>query len=124
MKSVAPEVSSALLTCEQDFFRVAFCRDPEAIRARLDANFIEHGASGRVYTREEVVRSLSALPEDRHIDIEGFSVSRIADAVYLARYQSVRDGDRALRASLWECRNGGWVMLFHQGTPMPNKGAP
>ncbi|MGW3586106.1 nuclear transport factor 2 family protein [Streptomyces rubiginosohelvolus] len=97
----------------------------------LDPEFVEIGASGRRWTYEEM---LAALPDldggsgsgegDR--DRPRFEPSRmvgvvLAPGIVHLTYETVIDGRRARRSSLWRRRDGetGWRMYYHQATPVP-----
>jgi hypothetical protein len=87
----------------------------------LDDAFLEHGASGRTWTRDEIVPFLEAEPTSA-IELVDFAVHELAPDVVLVTYTAVAPGaDRrmARRASIWCRREGSWRMRFHQGTPVP-----
>ncbi|WIH06781.1 nuclear transport factor 2 family protein [Xanthomonas translucens pv. graminis] len=97
------------------------------LSALLDEAFVEFGASGRCIDRQVLLQALPA--EAGAVRYRAFDLQAWLLAPDLAqlRYRSERrDGDdagapvrRALRSSLWRCRDGEWRMLFHQGTPIP-----
>ena len=66
-------------------------RSRTQLEALLDPGFREVGASGRLWTREEI---LADMVDD-----------------FLDRPR----GRAAHRSSLWRCVGGGWRMLHHQG---------
>jgi ribonuclease HI len=80
----------------------------------LHEAFHETGASGRVWTRDEVLADLAAA-EPTDVTIEGFEIELLADGVVLATYTT--GGSRpARRASVWMLDAGRWRLRFHQGT--------
>ncbi|WP_193511836.1 nuclear transport factor 2 family protein [Streptomyces griseoloalbus] len=91
----------------------------------LDPEFTEVGASGRRYTYAEMVAELHDHPGS---SAGGplYEPSRITGVllgpglVHLT-YETVFDGHRALRSSLWRRRDEetGWRMYYHQATPVP-----
>ena len=94
--------------------------------ARLfDPEFVEIGASGRRYTCEDTVAGLAAKPGSsaggpvyEPSPITGVLLA--PDLVHLT-YETVFNGHRARRTSLWRKRDEqtGWRMYYHQGTPVP-----
>ncbi|MZG06816.1 nuclear transport factor 2 family protein [Streptomyces sp. SID5614] len=108
-------------------------RTSRALAARLlDPEFVEVGASGRRWTYEEM---LAALPDldggsgsgEGDGDRPRFEPSRmvgvvLAPGVVHLTYETVFDGRRARRSSLWRRQDGetGWRMYYHQATPVPS----
>ncbi|PWK92885.1 DUF4440 domain-containing protein [Fulvimonas soli] len=100
--------------------------DRAAMERLLSPVFREIGQSGRLYARGDVLDALAATP------VAGFALQPLAwieasgDCVILL-YESdvtrLQDGRpqrrRALRSSTWRREDGGWRLLFHQGTPLP-----
>lgn len=95
-------------------------RDRSKVAALLDENFLEFGASGRVWTREATLELLStevyAPPA-----VEEFSCHALAADVVLATYRAVRTGEQGerlitLRSSIWANESGVWKIRFHQET--------
>jgi len=97
-------------------------RDRARVAALLTEDFEEIGASGRVWTREQILDLLVTETYQAPM-IEGFDWRKIAHGVVLVTYRTVRSdpqmGERttALRSSLWTEQAGVWRLRFHQGTP-------
>ncbi len=94
---------------------------PEGLPSLIAPDFVEFGASGRVWDAAAVVPSL-ARPADEEITIDDFVVHPLSEAVFVATYRMTevgRDGTarRCLRSSIWVRRGERFVMRFHQGTP-------
>jgi hypothetical protein len=91
----------------------------EQLERLLDADFIEFGASGRRYQRQQIIAALVAEPE-LEIQVRDFECVPLAPGLVQLRYISrvVRDGviRQAWRSSIWRCADDGWRILFHQGT--------
>ncbi|MGP3769805.1 nuclear transport factor 2 family protein [Streptomyces sp. SDT5-1] len=91
----------------------------------LDPEFVEVGASGRRWTYDDM---LAALPEldgaveggPRYEPTEITGVLLAPGLVHLT-YETVVDGRRARRSSLWRRQdaNTPWRMYYHQATPVP-----
>jgi hypothetical protein len=95
-------------------------KDPARMALLLTEEFCEFGASGRVYSKTEVIAELQAEHE-RRIAMKDFATQMIDSSTMLVRYRSVREGEdgvtvEALRSSIWVLREGRWQILFHQGT--------
>lgn len=93
--------------------------DADRVEELLDPEFTEIGASGRLWTRDETLAALAAEPAGGPpADVDGLTVTEVADGVVLIRYVSDRAGRRARRSSLWRRTEGTWRLLHHQGTPL------
>ncbi len=91
-------------------------RDADAVRSLLHPDFVEYGASGRVWDRVSVPAATSESAEG--ITVSDLHPRRIGSDVVLLTYRSDTAGRRALRSSVWvRDPEAGWLLLFHQGTP-------
>ncbi|MEV6483157.1 DUF4440 domain-containing protein [Streptomyces sp. NPDC051576] len=91
----------------------------------LDPEFVEVGCSGRRYTYDDMVAWLpdhagSAADGPRY-DPSAMTGVVLAPGLVQLRYETVFDGGRARRTSLWRKRDEetGWRMFYHQGTLVP-----
>lgn len=96
--------------------------DPVLVGALLSEQFRELGASGRVFSRSEILDALAAEGAVQ-LSLTEFSAEALADGVVLVTYRSRREDARgtvreALRSSIWKSEAGQWRMIFHQGTPI------
>lgn len=87
--------------------------DPDAVAALLDPGWTEHGASGRRWSRAEMLATISPLGD---ADLEVLSVEPLAPDVVLLLWRSRTDAGSALRSSVWVRHDGRWRQRFHQGT--------
>jgi len=88
----------------------------------LHPDFAEVGRSGNSYDRLQTLdRPEGKLETD--LPLEDYRVELVDEDVALVRYVSRAryDGtDRpAQRTSVWVNTNDGWLLRFHQGTPLP-----
>ncbi len=94
------------------------CRaDAACLRGLLHPDFLEYGASGRVWTRDGVLQGLAADPT---LDGTGanFTATPLADDVVLVTFRLTGGQLTSLRSSIWvRCEDGQWRVRFHQGTP-------
>ena len=82
--------------------------------AVLDDGFRETGASGRTWTRDEMLAMLEGAARS-DVAIEAFEIERLADGMVLATYD-VGGARPSRRASLWVHDGDRWRVRFHQGT--------
>lgn len=109
---------ATVVQCELALLLPEVRQDPERIRALLHPNFVEYGSSGHVWDRESI-GSVSADAEQ--ITATDLVARRIGPDAVLLTYRSTRAGHDALRSSTWiRDDTGTWLLLFHQGTPVPD----
>ncbi len=90
----------------------------------LADDFREFGASGRTWTKPEIITSLTAAkdaPGTRRIVTE-FRTQTLADGLVLVTYRCQRTSPGtsdtfSWRSSVWRRHGDDWQMVFHQGTP-------
>lgn len=94
-------------------------------RRLLDPEFVEVGASGRRYTYEVTLAELADHPgssaDGPRYEPTAFTGVVLAPGLVHLTYETVFDGRRARRSSLWRKRDEetGWRMYYHQATPVP-----
>jgi hypothetical protein len=109
---------ATVVQCELALLLPEVRRDPQRMRALLHPDFVEYGSSGRVWDRG-TIGSVSADPEQ--ITAADLIARRIGPDAVLLTYRSTRAGRNALRSSTWiRDETGTWLLLFHQGTPVPD----
>jgi hypothetical protein len=112
---------------ECDLLEPQVRRSPERLNELLDDEFVEFGASGKRYTKQEIVHRLpdSVIVKYSVRDLRILQVrSDVMLATYLVEKETPGINTKAisLRSSLWRNRNGRWQMVFHQGTPVHEVG--
>lgn len=94
------------------------------LQALLAEDFVEFGASGRRYTRQDIVAELAQESDESRYSADAFECVELAPGLVQLRYISRREGAAgvrlARRSSLWRQETAGWRMVFHQGTPLPD----
>jgi hypothetical protein len=96
-------------------------RSPDELARLISDEFVEFGAFGLVYRKQDV---LDWLPSADSIDfsVTEFSVRELAPDVALATYRAEERSPgkdtvrKTLRSSIWKRGSDGWQMIFHQGT--------
>ena len=115
-----PDILAELANREPIFHR------PELGTTRADfenmtmPDFWEVGASGRCYSRTEVLDVLEkrcATPPAEVLETSDFQCRRLAGDVYLLTYTLLQNNERLTRRStIWQRTDEGWKIVYHQGT--------
>ena len=118
------EVAPLLWSLERMLLDPAVRRDPAQVSALLADDFVEFGASGRVWSRDKIIAMLAdeagawspPAMEDFHCRLIGKTGAALV--TYRAVRRDTATGSRtvSLRSSLWTRESGTWKMFFHQGT--------
>ena len=111
----AADRDELLLTLEQNLACGRLAAHEAA--ALLADEFVEFGASGKVWTKPEVVAAMaSSQPIER--TFEELTVRELSPSICLVTYRVIDATPRSasLRSSLWRRDGETWQMLFHQGT--------
>jgi hypothetical protein len=119
------ELRDHLRTLEGSLLRNAVRKNAAQVDALLAEDFREFGASGRTYTKAEMI---AHLRDEAYapIFLTCFELKSLSTSLALVTYRAVREesGGKVVeswRNSLWELRDGRWQMVFHQGTKIPAK---
>jgi len=113
-----------LYRLEESLLQPEIRRSPAEVARLLADEFVEFGSSGRVYEKQSIIDELSQEPEIRFL-MKDFRAFSLAQGVVLVTYRATsfsRNKEKAvhsLRSSVWKSSQGGWQMIFHQGTPTP-----
>jgi len=114
------EVLAELIDREPIFHRPQHGTTRADFEQMTAPDFWETGASGRQYSRAEVLDALEARHAAPHDDVweaSDFLCRRLAGEVFLLTYNLLQDGvRRTRRATIWERTGEGWRILYHQGT--------
>ncbi|MHB9856949.1 nuclear transport factor 2 family protein [Streptomyces sp. YIM S03343] len=105
--------------------------DPDVRRSReraarlLDPEFVEVGASGRRWTREEMLDELfghaGSSEDGPHYEPPEISGVLLAPGLVHLTFEVRRGEHRTRRSSIWRKGDAdtGWRMYYHQGTVVP-----
>ncbi|MCR8671327.1 ribonuclease HI family protein [Agrococcus sp. HG114] len=88
--------------------------DPASVAALLHPEFEEIGASGRRWSRDEVLAEIAPLRSP--LELEVLATHELPGDALLLVWRSVGESS-ALRSSLWVRSDGRWRQRFHQATP-------
>ena len=96
--------------------------DVRGDRSRLEAlldDFVEIGASGRVWQREAIVADLLTSPV-AEVTVVDMTARHVDERMVLVTYTTIASDRRVLRSSWWRWTGNDWKCCFHQGTVVPN----
>ncbi|MGB6692042.1 MAG: nuclear transport factor 2 family protein [Terracidiphilus sp.] len=128
MNTNSREIAELLFSNEKSLLDPAVRRDHHRLLALLADDFVEFGASGRVWSRDQIVESL-ATEDFQPPAMEAFQCRVLAPAVALITYRTMRTNAQTdtrtltLRSSVWVEQDGKWRLRFHQGTPTAPQGS-
>jgi hypothetical protein len=107
---------------EEELWREDTRFDMDRMNDLIADDFFEFGVSGRFYTRDDTL-AIPRQPLDAVIPFPDFKVRLLAEDVAQVTYNCTFTFDGIVyhtrRSSIWSRIPGGWVLRFHQGTPIP-----
>lgn len=106
---------------EEGLWREEFRFDAKRMDEVIAEDFFEIGRSGRVYQRDDIL-AVPRGPIAARLPLQDFRVRLLAPSVAQVTYNSAvtYDGvyEYGRRSSIWTRGPNGWLLRFHQGTPM------
>ena len=108
---------------EMELLQPEIRKSTERLDELIADEFIEIGESGKQYNKQDI---LTALPKQTGINffLSDFKATQISSDVVLATFHlekeitESREKIISLRSSIWKNKNGKWLIVFHQGTPL------
>ena len=110
------ESTDRVLALERSLLTRAVRADRDRLERLLHPDFVEIGASGRRWSRAEMLDALSDEPSLDDVEAIDLLGRQLAADVVLVTYSTRRATTSVHRSSIWVRRDGKWVVLFHQGT--------
>jgi len=111
---------AAVLARERELQTPAARGDRARVSDLLAPDATEIGASGCVWSRDELVDLLSSEPADAApIELHDLRGRALGPDLVQVTWTSERAGRRAHRTSLWRRDATGWLLFHHQATPVP-----
>ncbi|WP_324288024.1 nuclear transport factor 2 family protein [Agrococcus sp. SL85] len=98
---------------ERSLLRSEVRADRDAVAALLHPAWEEIGATGRRWSRDEMLDEIAPL--DAPVELEVLATHELSADARLLVWRSVGAAP-ALRSSLWVREGGRWLQRFHQGT--------
>ncbi len=114
------EILAALQAREPIFHRREFGTTRADLEAMTTPDFWEIGASGQIYSRDYVIKTLLErykTPEPHELTCSNFALRKLAADLFLLTYTLKQPDNRLTRrATIWKRKGGTWQIAFHQGT--------
>lgn len=109
---------------EPIFHRREFGTSRAALENMTSESFWEIGASGRKYTRKDVINTLLERYRQQPIDAwetdkwhaTAFCCQKISENNYLLTYILIQGTRITRRSTIWQKDNDSWKIVYHQGT--------
>ena len=111
------QVVSHLLDLETALMQPAVRRSAERLKALINDDFLEFGASGRTYDLASLIALLAVEPDGAAAAITDFTAKLLAPHIALVTYRTQLGTTARLRSSIWRREGEAWRLQFHQGTP-------
>jgi len=121
---MVPTMIEDIHALEQRLLDPSVRSDAVALSALLAPDFVEFGASGQRYERNEILQHLARESREAGLALSDFEVIELAPQVVLARFRITKQVApearvvESLRSSIWRNTGGRWQLLFHQGSPI------
>jgi len=109
-----------LFELEQRLAQVGRKLSAEDASSLIAEDFVEFGASGKVWSKAEIIAAMSQWAPIERI-VKDFTVRELGASVCLVTYKSIgvakgRQPPYSLRSSIWRYTGEKWQIVFHQGT--------
>ena len=121
--TTAPELQGVLAELsrrEPIFHRPEFGTSRADFERMTAEDYWETGASGRRYSRPEVLDGLEerfSVPHADDWETRDFHCRKLSEDTYLLKYTLLQDKQRLTRrATIWRNTSDGWKIVYHQGT--------
>ncbi len=118
-----PDVTKTLRDLEESHLIPDVRADRDRLASLLHDQFLEIGASGKLWSREDVLQHIVHEPTTTR-SLDEFECRLLNDQTALTTYRVTRtnpnDGSKTLsrRSSVWLRESDTWKLRFHQGTPL------
>ncbi len=113
----AEEACAEAISRERQLIDLEVRRRPDLLRALLHPEFVEFGASGRMWNSESIIDALTSERTPHEITATDFLAVPLAPNVILLTFKTDSAGCVCLRSSVWIRSDGDqWLLRFHQGT--------
>jgi hypothetical protein len=119
------DIAAHLRQLEEQLLHPSTRKDPATLSRLIADDFLEFGASGRVYDKAAILAALASEPPASPVLLTHFAARPLAEDVVLVTYRTTRHSPSgeliatAQRGSIWVYRDSRWQITFHQGTPLP-----
>ena len=104
-----------ILNLEKSLFKYEYMSNIEYLDYIIDDTYEEIGKSGSIYNKNDVIKELSNLKEDRDIEIYNFKCNKISNNIWLVHYITKSNDKNIYRTSIWR-EEESLKILFHQAS--------
>ena len=108
-----------ILELEKSLFEVKYMNNKEYLNNLIDDDYLEIGKSGKMINKDDVIKELSSLKENRNIDIYNFTCTK-EDNIYIVHYITISNDNKIYRTSIWK-KEKDYKILFHQASILNNQ---
>lgn len=113
----ADEACSEVIRLERQLLNPEVRRQPDLVRALLHPEFVEFGASGRIWNAESITDALTSELTPEEMTATDFMAVPLDLDVILLTFKTEDTGRTCLRSSVWiRTKDDKWLLRFHQGT--------
>ncbi len=115
------ELKERIRSLEERLLRPEIRRNAAELDELIAEDFIEYGASGKTYGKDDVLKLLPDSPA-AETTIEECHARPLSPQVVLLSYKLLsvekgqRDPVRSERSSIWRFTDGRWQIVFHKGS--------
>ncbi len=118
----AEDVCAEAIHRERQLLDPEVRRDPNLVRALLHPEFVEFGASGRIWNTESIIETLASEQAPSEITATDFVAMLLDPGAVLLTFRTDSAGRACLRSSVWvRSDDDKWLLRFHQGTVIPKQ---
>ena len=105
-----------ILELEKSLFKLEYMTNLEYLNDVIADEYLEVGKTGLRFTKQDVVKELSALTEDRDITMYNYECTNIDENTYLVHYITKSGEQNIFRTSIWKRDNERIYIIFHQAS--------
>ncbi|MGY4720773.1 RNase H family protein [Naumannella huperziae] len=116
--ALEPTDTEQVVAAERELLDPAVRGDVGRLAALLAPEWVEIGASGRLWNRADMIDALAADPAC-DASLELLEARPLGQDVMLLVWRAVEPGESRLRSSVWRRTASSWRQVFAQGTREP-----
>lgn len=110
-----------IINYEKDLLSSTIRGDKESVERLMAEEFREIGMSGMKFNKKDILDSLESWD---YLEYEGveFEYEKLREGLIILFYKALVKNNKdntkiwTRRSSIWEKKEDGWKMVFHQGT--------
>ena len=118
-------ISALIKALELELLQPGVRKSKKRLNELIADNFLEIGASGKQYNKNDTIRELTEEDEIK-FSINNFNTINISPDTILVTYEvekeilGSKNKKHSTRTSIWKNIEGNWQIIFHQGTTQNN----